>query len=202
MGYPVFTVFAGDVLPIFWGTYAGATGASLTMTGLAVTDIEIYKDGSATQRASDAGYTLLDTDGTDFDGLTGIHGISIDTSDNTDAGFYTVGSWFSVVVSSVTVDGQTVSFVAGAFRIMAAEAIAGVPLVDLKAILGTALTETSGQIAAGVKKVFDVGTPVFTAASVNQTGDAFVRLGAPVGASVSADIATLNEKAIRVWQSA
>ena len=29
--------------------------ASVTLTGLAVTDIEIYKDGSTTQRASDAG---------------------------------------------------------------------------------------------------------------------------------------------------
>ena len=41
--------------------------ASVTITGLATTDIEIYKDGSVTQRASDAGYTLLDTDGIDFD---------------------------------------------------------------------------------------------------------------------------------------
>ncbi|MDP4989357.1 MAG: hypothetical protein NWP54_04330, partial [Polaribacter sp.] len=32
--------------------------ASMTSTGLAVTDIEIYKNGSVTQRASDAGYAL------------------------------------------------------------------------------------------------------------------------------------------------
>src|SRR5688572_4387513 len=108
MSYPVFQVPAGDVLPIMFATYAGTTGASVTATGLAVTDIEIYKDGSVTQRASDAGYTLLDTDGLDFDGLTGIHGFSIDTGDNTDAGFYTVGAWFTVVVSAVTVDSQTV----------------------------------------------------------------------------------------------
>lgn len=61
--------------------------------------------------------------------------------------------------------------------------------VNLKAILGTALTETAGQIAAAFKKVFDVASPVFTATSVNQTGDSFARLGAPAGASVSADIA-------------
>ncbi len=119
MGYPVFQVPAGDVLPIFWSTYSGSTGASITMSGLAVTDIEIYKDGSTTQRASDNGYTLLDTDGTDFDGLTGIHGISIDTGDNSDASFYTVGAWFTVVVSAVTVDSQTVSFVAAMFRSIA-----------------------------------------------------------------------------------
>ncbi len=73
MSYPVYTVPAGDVLPILFATYGGALGESITASGLAVTDIEIYKDGSVTQRASDAGYTLLDTDGIDFDGITGIH---------------------------------------------------------------------------------------------------------------------------------
>lgn len=136
MSYPVFQVPAGDVLPILFSTYAGATGASVTATGLAVTDIEIYKDGSVTQRASDAGYTLLDTDGLDFDGLTGIHGFSIDTGDNTDAGFYTVGAWFTVVVSAITVDSQTVSFIAAQFRLMAAETVAGAPKVDVHAVSG------------------------------------------------------------------
>lgn len=133
MSYPVYMVPAGDVLPIFFDSFDGGTGASITMTGLAVTDIEIYKDGGTTQRSSDAGYTLLDTDGIDFDSITGIHGFSVDTGDNTDAGFYTVGSWFHVVVSSVTIDAQTVSFIAAAFRIMAAEAVAGVSVVTLGA---------------------------------------------------------------------
>lgn len=153
MSYPVFYVPAGDVLPVMFATFAGATGASITMTGLAVTDIEIYKDGSATQRASDAGYTLLDTDGIDFDGLTGIHGFSIDTGDNTDASFYTVGSWFTVVVSAITVDSQTVSFIACAFRIMAAESVAGVPEVDVTHVGGTA--QTAGDLAALITTVDD-----------------------------------------------
>jgi len=43
---------------------------------------------------------------------------------------------------------------------------------NLKAILGTALTESvAGYIAAAVKKFFDVASPVFTAASVNQGAD-------------------------------
>lgn len=150
MSYPVFYVPAGDVLPVMFATFAGSTGASITMTGLAVTDIEIYKDGSTTQRASDAGYTLLDTDGIDFDSLTGIHGFSIDTGDNTDASFYTVGSWFTVVVSAITVDSQTVSFIACAFRIMAAEAVAGKPKVDVDAWLGTAAATPT---TAGVPEV-------------------------------------------------
>lgn len=105
---------AGSVIYVPFHTF-NADGASVTITGLAVTDIEVYKNGSTTQRASDAGYALLDTDGIDFDGLTGIHGFSIDTSDNTDSGFYAAGSHYWVVVSAITVDSQTVSFVAATF---------------------------------------------------------------------------------------
>lgn len=106
----------GSTVYVYFNTFS-SVGASVTITGLAVTDIEIYKNGSTTQRASDAGYTLLDTDGIDFDGLTGIHGFSIDLSDNTDAGFYAAGNEYTVVVSAVTVDSQTVSFVAAEFSI-------------------------------------------------------------------------------------
>ncbi len=155
MSYPVYMVPAGDVLPVFFSSYGKTNGESITLTGLAVTDIEIYKDGGTTQRASDAGYTLLDTDGIDFDGVTGIHGFSIDTGDNTDASFYTVGAWFHVVVSAVTIDSQTVSFIAAAFRIVAAENAAGVPAVDATHVSGdstaannleTAFDDTAGAV--------------------------------------------------------
>lgn len=102
-------VAAGSTLYCPFATY-NAAGASVTITGLAATDIEIYKNGSVTQRASDAGYTLLDTDGIDFDAITGIHGFSVDLSDNTTAGFYTAGSAYWIVVSAITVDSQTVNF--------------------------------------------------------------------------------------------
>lgn len=148
------TLHLGDVpasstLYIPFATY-DSNGASVTMTGLAVTDIEIYKNGSITQRSSDAGYTLLDTDGIDFDGITGIHGFSIDLSDNTDAGFFAVGSFYWVVVSSVTVSAQTVNFIAATFRIVAAEAITGKPKVDVDGWLGTAAATPA---VAGVPKV-------------------------------------------------
>jgi hypothetical protein len=102
-------VAAGSTLYCPFATYATA-GNSVTITGLAVTDIEIYKNGSVTQRSSDAGYALLDTDGIDFDGITGIHGFSVDLSDNTDAGFYSAGATYWLVVSAITVDSQTVNF--------------------------------------------------------------------------------------------
>jgi len=129
---------AGAVLPIPFAAYAAATGASVTLTGLATTDIEVYKGTSMTQRSSDAGYALMDTDGIDLDGITGIHGFSIDTGDNTDASFYAVGSYFTVVVSAVTIDGQTVNFIAATFRLKAAESVAGYPKADVSHLLGTA----------------------------------------------------------------
>lgn len=125
---------AGAVLPVPFDTFAAATGAPITMTNFAVGDILVYKGTSMTQRSSTAGLVLMDTDGIDIDGITGIQGFSIDTGDNTDAGFYAVGSYFWVIVSPVTVDGQTLSFVAATFRIKAAEATAGIVEVDVKNI--------------------------------------------------------------------
>jgi hypothetical protein len=199
MSFPVYAVPAGDVLPIFFDSFAGSTGASITLTGLAVTDIEIYKDGSVTQRASDAGYTLLDTDGIDFDAITGIHGFSVDTGDNTDAGFYTVGAWFTVVVSAVTVDGQTVSFIAAQFRLMAAESVAAKPKVDVDAWLGTAAATPTvagvpevdlTHVAGATTNVSALATNVD--AILTDTADMQPKLGTPAGASLSADLAAIE----------
>ena len=147
---------AGSVLPVIFDSFAGSTGASITLTGLAVTDIEVYKGTSMTQRSSDAGYTLLDTDGIDLDGVTGIHGFSIDTGDNTDAGFYAAGSFYTVVVSSVTIDSQTVNFVAATFRLVAAENTAGTPAVDAVRLGGTA--QTGRDVGASVLLSSGTGT--------------------------------------------
>ncbi len=193
MSYPVFMVPAGDVLPVMFATFDGGTGASITLTGLAVTDIEIYKDGSVTQRASDAGYTLLDTDGIDFDGITGIHGFSIDTGDNTDAGFYTVGAWFTVVVSAVTIDAQTVSFIACQFRLMAAESVAAKPKVDVDAWLGTAAATPT---VAGVPEV-DI---THVAGTAQTAGDLKASLNT-IDDFIDTEISTLTTELAKVPKS-
>lgn len=115
--YPYLGDFAaGSSIFVPFQTF-NSSGASVTITGLAVTDIEVYKGASMTQRASDAGFALVDTDGIDLDGVTGIHGFTIDTSDNTDSGFYAAGNDYTVVVSSITADSQTVNFIAARFSI-------------------------------------------------------------------------------------
>jgi hypothetical protein len=107
---------AGSTIYIPFASY-DAAGASATLSGLATTDIELYKNGSATARASDNGYALLDTDGIDFSSKTGINGFSVDLSDNSDAGFYVVGGFYWVVVASVTIATQTVNLIAATFTI-------------------------------------------------------------------------------------
>jgi hypothetical protein len=157
---------ASSTLYIPFATY-DSNGASVTITGLAVTDIEIYKNGSTTQRASDAGYALLDTDGIDFDGITGIHGFSIDLSDNTDSGFYSAGAQYIVVVSAITADSQTVNFIPAIFRIGPVEAnvsqfggtagtfASGIPSVSLTTSAINSVADqvwdeaTSGHVSSG-----------------------------------------------------
>lgn len=158
----------GSVLPVFFASYAGSTGASITLTGLAVTDIEIYKGTSMTQRASDAGYALLDTDGIDVDGTTGIHAFSIDTGDNTDSGFFAAGSFYTVIVSAVTVDSQTVNFIAATFRLVPAESSSGVPKVDVSHFGGTAGTFSGGRPEVNTTHAAGTawGSGAITAASI------------------------------------
>jgi len=157
-----------------------SSGASVTITGLAVTDIEVYRNGSATQRASDAGYALLDTDGIDFDALTGIHGFSIDTSDNTDAGFYAAGYDYWVVVSAITVDAQTVSFVAAIFSI------------DNRQLLRPTVASRTLDVSAGGEAGVDwanVGSPTTT---LNLSGTSTKALE-PTTAGRTLDVTTTGE---------
>ena len=101
----------GSTVNFKWNT-VDQDGASIAR-GSPVGDIRIYKDDSATQRTSDAGIT----DTGDFDGITGVHHVEIDLSDNTDAGFYAAGHDYSVVFVGEDVDGQTVNAVVAHFSI-------------------------------------------------------------------------------------
>lgn len=108
----------GSVLRMPFHTFdSNDPSGSVTLTGLTTASVKIYKDDSMTERSSANGITLWDTDGIDIDTRTGIHGYTIDLSDNTDAGFYTAGSQFTVVVTGLTVDSGTVNFVHGLFEI-------------------------------------------------------------------------------------
>lgn len=133
----------GTKLYIPFNTYdSNDPSASVTITGLATTDIEIYKDDSVVQRASDAGYALIDTDGIDIDGTTGIHEFSVDLANNTTAGFFAAGSRYKVVVASITVDAGTVNFIAAVFTI-------GYPDAVLNTSIATLASQTSFTLSEG-----------------------------------------------------
>ena len=89
---------AGGVLYTKFTTYRPSTGAPFTLAGTPV--VSVYKDGSLTQ--STAGITLT----VDFDGLTGLHHLAIDTS--ADGTFYSAGSHFEAVITTGTVDSVSV----------------------------------------------------------------------------------------------
>ncbi|MDX8513531.1 hypothetical protein [Mesorhizobium captivum] len=135
---------ASSALYIPFETVDG-TGAGVTISGFAVGDIKIYKNGSTTERASTSGFALLDTDGIDFDGVTGLHGFSIDLSDNSDAGFYSVGAQYWVILNTITLSGVAITPLIATFRIVAAEAVAGKPKVDVDAFGGSAGTFSGGR---------------------------------------------------------
>lgn len=159
-----------------FATYNIATGASITMTGLTTSSVKIYKDASMTERSSTSGIALVDTDGIDIDSRTGIHGITIDTSDNADAGFYAAGSDYTVVIAGITVDAQTLNVLAGRFSIKNRSAlmpaIAGRDLaVDasnaatttdtanvtaIKAKTDSLTFTSAGKVDANVKQINDV----------------------------------------------
>lgn len=69
-------------------------------------DFRIYKNGSATQKATTNGITVASP----FDSVTGLHTLEIDTSNDTgDSGFWTTGAdYWIIAVPDETVDSQTV----------------------------------------------------------------------------------------------
>jgi len=156
----------GSTVYIPFESFAASTGAPITLTGLAVGDILIYKNGGTTERASTAGYTLLDTDGIDFDSKTGIHGVSLNLADNTTAGFWAAGSNYIVVISDVTVDAVTMRFIAAAFDIGYSAAILDTTIATLASQTSFTLTDGPAEddaINGCAAIIHDVASAVQTA---------------------------------------
>lgn len=147
-------VDAGSTLYVFFTTHDTDGAPIAPSSAFEAADVRIYKNGSSTQRSSEAGYTMTSP----FDSVTGLHLIAIDLSDNTDAGFYAAGSRYSVVLSpDETVDGLAVVRVLADFTIgpvaadveqwlgqaVAAVTTNGVPEVDVTHWGGTAVGSTT-----------------------------------------------------------
>ena len=173
----------GSVIPFPFTSHDAATGANETMSALAVGDILVYKGTSMTQRSSTAGLVLMDTDGIDIDSLTGVNGVSVDTGDDTDAGFYAVGSFYWLILGPITIDAQTVYTVLGTFRLTAAEGVAGVPDVNVTHVGDTA--QTAGDLQASLDTIddfLDTEIAAITAAVITNAA----------GVDIAADIIALK----------
>ncbi len=234
----------------------GSSGQSITRATNG--SIRIYKNNSTTERSSSAGIT--DTE--DFDSLTGVHHVNIDTSDNTDSGFYAAGNDYYVVLAAATIDGQTVNHVLGFWSIenrsalMPAtadrrlvvdaaglgdsnvvkvgptasgtaqtakdlgainvtnlntlsghdpgETIAGatdVMTANLTQINSTSVAGTGSRVADSFVAMLNIASPVFTVASVNQTGDSFARIGA-TGSGLTSLAPSATALSTAQWTSA
>jgi hypothetical protein len=150
----------GQSVRMTFNSYLLATGASTTVTTLIDSDVLVSKDG-VSQTTQGAGVTVeIDKN------ATGAHFITIDTSNTTDAGFYDVGADYQVEFIGATIGGAEVNSVLGSFSIENRSDV-----VDLVSILGTALTETPGQLAAAFKKLFDVAVPTLVASDVMRGTD-------------------------------
>jgi hypothetical protein len=87
-------------------TFRPSTGAPFTLAGTPA--LSVYKDNSTTQTTT--GVTLT----VDFDGVTGLNHVAVDTSD----AFYAAGSFFDVVITTGTVDSvSAVGTVVGRFTL-------------------------------------------------------------------------------------
>lgn len=87
-------------------TQSEANGGALAPnSAFEAADLRIYKNASATQKATDNGVTMTSP----FDSVTGLHHVSIDTSvDTGDTGFWDAGNdYICVMAPDETVDSQT-----------------------------------------------------------------------------------------------
>ena len=91
-------------------------GAVAPSSAFEAADLKIYKDNGAAEKTTTNGITMTSP----FDGVTGLHAVSIDTSNDTgDVGFWVTGSDYIVLLNpdTETVDGQTVVKVLAHFSI-------------------------------------------------------------------------------------
>lgn len=141
-------------------TYRPSSGAAYTLAGSPA--LSVYKDNSTTQSTS--GVTLT----ADFDSVTGLNHFAIDTS--SDGTFYSVGSFFDLVITTGTVDGvSVVGSVVASFTIRKDSSLkpatAGRTLVVDASGLADANTVKIGPTGSGTAQTArDVGASVLLSA--------------------------------------
>jgi hypothetical protein len=153
-------ILAGGTFHVHFTTFRPSTGAPHTLAGTPA--VSVYKDGSNTQ--STAGVTLT----ADFDSVTGLNLVAVDTS--ADGTFYSAGSSFSLVVTTGTVDSvSAVGMVVGSFSIARTAAYA--KAVEVEADIAALNDLSTGDVAGAVLNAAmgDYTTPDTVGAVLNDT---------------------------------
>ena len=120
----------GDTYYFLFTTRNFSTGAPYTLAGTPV--LSVYEENNATQITSGVSVSV------DYDSVTGLNQATIVA---TSGNGYEVGKYYSVVVTTGTVNSvSVVGEVIGHFRIMAAENNAGQQAVDAVSVGGTSQT--------------------------------------------------------------
>ncbi len=155
----------GDTLYIPFSSY-NDSGDSEALSGLAVTDIEVFKNGGVTARATDSGYSIL-TDTGQYGNRIGAYRIQLDIYNTTDdTGFYDAGSQYHVLIDAVTIDGKTVRFFPAVFEVDGVRSggpSVGLPQVDVERIDGdTGSADVIGKFGQQLSSsgTLDTGTGV------------------------------------------
>jgi len=97
-------------------TTHASTGAPVApSSAFEAADVKIYKNGNAAEKTTTNGVTMTSP----FDSVTGLHCVTIDTSNDTgDGGFWVAGAVYTLVLSpDETVDSVAVAKVIGQFGI-------------------------------------------------------------------------------------
>ncbi len=102
-------------IQVYFPTSDGSGGKVAASAPFGTGDFFIYKNGSATQKATVNGITVTSP----FDSRTGLHLVTIDTSNDTgDAGFWEAGNNYAVIAEPTpTVDSQSLIAVLATFSI-------------------------------------------------------------------------------------
>ena len=186
---PYYGDFSEDATVLMpWHSF-DAGGASVTAGGFVAADVAIYKDGGLTEKTTTNGVTVT----TDFDSRTGLHLVTLDTSNDTgDAGFWVTGSDYLVAIDAVTVDSQSLRFWVGALSIENRAGSAG-DFLDVANGVETGLTvrEALRVIAAACAGKAS-GLATTTAVYRNAEADSKDRITATVDVSGNRSAVTLD----------
>jgi hypothetical protein len=180
---PLYKNVASQKIPVFaWDT---ANDAPKTGNAAAIT-AQISKDGGACAATNDTNPTELDA--TDAPGIYIFDMLQAETNADMIVLFAkssTADITLEPVIIYTTVTPIAANVTQWNGTAVASPSTAGIPEVNVKNIANAAVNTSSAQLGVNVVNWKGSGAQAMT-------GDAFARLGAPVGASISADITTVD----------